>query len=143
LATPRDGIEALMDKKLGGISAMKAVTKSQETESFHASEWAKKYDGGVVVGDFNLQTKNPIFQKYWSYFKDAFSKQGNGFGYTKYTRWHGVRIDHVLTDQRWKIVRAYVGDDVGSDHRPLIVDLVSLLPKTEEEAPKKAAKAAP
>jgi len=70
-----------------------------------------------------MRDGNPIFRHYWAKYSNAFSKVGFGFGYTHYTRWSGGRIDHVLYDFQWKASKAYVGPDLGGDHRPLVVDL--------------------
>jgi endonuclease/exonuclease/phosphatase (EEP) superfamily protein YafD len=34
-----------------------------------------------------------------------------------------VRIDHVLIGPGWHADRSVVGDDYGSDHRPVIADI--------------------
>lgn len=123
LETPREGVEAVMYRESGAIDRMKKVTDIQKKESELASEWADPQDSVIVAGDFNMTTSNPIFKKYWSRYKDAFSSVGSGFGYTKHTRWHAVRIDHVLYGPDWKAVKAYIGLDIGGDHHPLVVDL--------------------
>jgi endonuclease/exonuclease/phosphatase (EEP) superfamily protein YafD len=49
---------------------------------------------------------------------------GWGYGYSKFTRWHGLRIDHVLADDNWRVANSYVADDHGGDHRPVVANLV-------------------
>ncbi|NNF27428.1 MAG: endonuclease/exonuclease/phosphatase, partial [Gemmatimonadetes bacterium] len=46
---------------------------------------------------------------------------GLGFGFTRYNGWIRARIDHVLLAGDLEAVSAVVGDDVGSDHRPVRV----------------------
>lgn len=135
LETPREGVEALMAKKWRGIEDMDNVTRQQDAESFLASQWARGYSNVVVAGDFNMPSSNPIFYKYWSFLTDAFSKTGAGFGYTKLTRRHGVRIDHILADRNWKAVDFMVGPDVGSDHRPIAAELIFKGEKQSVTAP--------
>jgi endonuclease/exonuclease/phosphatase (EEP) superfamily protein YafD len=60
--------------------------------------------------------------------RDAFSTAGLGYGYTY---GHGlrlghsfVRIDHILVSRHWDVVRSWTGGAAGSDHRPVIADLV-------------------
>ncbi len=77
----------------------------------------------VVAGDFNVPVDSPFYREYWSSFQNALSLHGFGLCYTKYTRFHGVRIDHVLADQSWKILSAEVGPGLGGDHRPVMVEL--------------------
>ncbi len=123
LETPRDGIEALMSEKIAGIAEMKRVTAVQERESFLAAQWSKEFTPLAVVGDFNMPIQNPLLQQYWGHLRDAFSQQGKGFGFTKYTRWHGVRIDHVLVDKNWAVRTIDVGPDIKGDHRPVLAVL--------------------
>ena len=78
----------------------------------------------IVAGDFNVPVESVFYQDYWSDMTNAFSEVGSGLGHTKFTRWHGVRIDHVLVGSSWKPVTARVGPDLGGDHRPVIVELV-------------------
>jgi endonuclease/exonuclease/phosphatase (EEP) superfamily protein YafD len=45
---------------------------------------------------------------------------GRGLGGTRLNGWIRARIDHVVADDSWEIVEAEVGQDVGSDHLPMI-----------------------
>ena len=56
---------------------------------------------------------------------------GTGFGATRLNGWIRLRIDHVLYGTGLRAVRAVVGSDAGSDHLPLIVDLVRLRRATD------------
>ncbi len=110
----------------------------QAKESLILSECIASHKSVLIAGDFNMLEKSPIYKKYWSIFTNAFSKTGFGFGYTRYSPWHRVRIDHVLCDGDWRVIRSYVGPDIGSDHRPVIVDVEFIGrnpvgPKAEEE----------
>jgi endonuclease/exonuclease/phosphatase (EEP) superfamily protein YafD len=121
LETPRKGFEALMR---GDVGEMKANTRLRDLESDLARRWV---DGAlaptVIAGDFNTPVESRIFARHWGDLADAFSHAGRGLGMTKYNGWIRVRIDHVLTGAGWHAVRATVGADAGSDHRPLIVEL--------------------
>ena len=77
----------------------------------------------VIVGDFNLTDDSAIYRRYWSRYRDAFATAGLGWGYTKFTRRIGVRIDHVLAGPGWQFRNCWVGPDVGSDHRPVLADV--------------------
>jgi len=129
LETPRKGLEGLTDFD---IDRLRENTRLRDIESDLARRWV---DRGIangpppvamlVAGDFNTPVESRIFQAHWSEgFDDAFSRVGRGLGMTKYAGWIRVRIDHVLTGPQWSVRRTSVGDDLGSDHRPLIVDLV-------------------
>lgn len=99
-------------------------TQLRDIESDLARHWADAgRDPMIVAGDFNTPVESRIFQQHWGDITDAFSYAGSGFGMTKYNGWIRARIDHVLTGDGITPERAVVGQDLGSDHRPLIVDL--------------------
>lgn len=124
LETPRRAIETLLWERRDGFKEMLLLTERQEKESQAASRLAGASQAAVLAGDFNMLQSSPVFRKYWSRWADAFAKAGSGFGYTKHTRWHGARIDHVLYDpDSWMVQRVRVGPDLGGDHRPVIADL--------------------
>jgi vancomycin resistance protein VanJ len=125
LETPRKGFEGLM---AGDMERLPLNTELRDIESSRARRWV---DGvrapTIVAGDFNTPVESRIFQQHWGNLVDAFSQAGTGLGVTKYNGWIRIRIDHVLADRAWwRVANARVGDDFGSDHRPLIVDLVLL-----------------
>lgn len=123
LETPRAGIQAMVDKNLYGLPEMVKVSQQQEIDSAIVSQWIGRHKSVLIAGDFNMPKNNPIYRRFWSKFTNAFSKAGLGFGYTSNTRWHGVRIDHILCDRDWRVIHSWVGSDIGSDHRPVIADV--------------------
>lgn len=80
----------------------------------------------LVAGDFNLTP--------WSqYFTDALEESGlrdaaHGFGLAR--SWPaqfapaGIRIDHCLLSPQWHSVSTRIGPWLGSDHLPVVADLV-------------------
>jgi len=130
LETPRKGFDGLA---AFNIDQLRENTHLRDIESDLARRWvdegiAKHRAPVVVAGDFNTPVESRIFQAFWSEgLQDAFSRVGRGLGMTKYNGWIRARIDHVLTGAPWYVRRTEVGSDLGSDHRPLIVDL--LLPR--------------
>jgi endonuclease/exonuclease/phosphatase (EEP) superfamily protein YafD len=75
-----------------------------------------------VAGDFNMPIESAIYRRDWADFHNAFSEAGFGWGWTKWTRLFGVRIDHVLSRDGLVCTRAWIGGKTGSDHRPLVAD---------------------
>ncbi len=138
LETPRDALDNYADLStiptLGDIT--RANTRQREEESSDAKAWifAGSALPTVVAGDFNLPAESAIFRRYWGNLRDAFARGGIGSGYTKRTRWWGVRIDHILTTTEVGTSRSVLGRDVGSDHLPVIADLV--LPGTSAPVPR-------
>jgi endonuclease/exonuclease/phosphatase (EEP) superfamily protein YafD len=124
LETVRDGLEAVVYAKWKGAPALSDNIGLRARESEAASRWVQPVSGPIVIaGDFNMPTESTVYQRFWSSYSNAFSSAGLGFGYTKFTGWFGIRIDHVLTGPGWRCRRCWVGPDVGSDHRPVLADL--------------------
>lgn len=122
--TPRYGMEAIINKGLAaGKAPMQKVTRQQRDEARAAARLIQGHANVIISGDFNITPLHPIYRRNWAQYTNAFSAQGNGFGHSKFFLFHGVRIDHVLCDDRWEVLNAKVGPSLDSDHRPLIVDL--------------------
>lgn len=119
----REGLEAMIDYPVAAADDVRENLDIRWTEAEVASRWAGQARGRVLLaGDFNVPCDSPIYRHYWSGYTDAFSVAGLGFGHTWFSRWHGLRIDHVLAGPGWRCRRCFVGPDVGSDHRPIIAD---------------------
>lgn len=121
LDTPGRGLEVLRERRDSRLLA--ANLEMREVASRRASNWV--IQGGspaVVAGDFNTPGESAIFRQYWGHLDDAFAQAGLGYGGTRVLRWFRVRIDHILTTDELRAVRAEVGADLGSDHLPLIAD---------------------
>ncbi len=124
LETIRKGFEALRYERLEGVPALEANTALRRWESGVASAWSRRGEGPrLVIGDFNMPVESAIYREYWSHLKNAFDACGTGYGWTKHTRWYGIRIDHVLMDTGWTCDDAFVGVPGQSDHVPLYATL--------------------
>lgn len=124
LETPREGLEALRASVRRGRTQMEQTTADRRLESELASQLAAEVNGPVVIaGDFNMPMESAIYRQYWSSWQNAFGTAGLGYGHTKFTRFFGARIDHVLASRDWKVLSARVGPNLGGDHRPLLVEL--------------------
>lgn len=123
LDTPGRGLEMLRERRDSRLLA--ANLEMREVASRRAANWVTQ--GGtpaIVAGDFNTPGESAIFRRYWSHLDDAFAAAGLGYGGTRVLRWFRVRIDHVLSTDDLRAVRATVGADLGSDHLPLIADFI-------------------
>jgi len=82
----------------------------------------------VVAGDFNMPAESTIYRKYWSGYQNVFSMRGTGYGWTERASVRGIpvwfRIDHILVNEDLKPLICRIGPDVGSDHLPVISDIV-------------------
>ena len=128
LATPRHALDMYFD--LSELSKQGPNTNANMAQRDEESGLARQWILGapelptIIAGDFNLTTESAIYKRYWGDFRNAFGRAGFGTGYTKHTRKWGVRIDHVLTSDDIGTHASFTGHNVGSDHLPLIADLV-------------------
>ena len=145
LSTARDGLESLLgsDGLLpddGGVpnllpfaqggGKIDANTLIRSRESERAAQWAITGTGALpvfVAGDFNLPVESSIYRRFWHGYVNAFEHAGRGFGYTKAEgKLLRIRIDHVLAAGGGYVsTGAWLGPEVGSDHRPVIADFTA------------------
>lgn len=125
LNTPRSGFEhVLRGRVTRGARVLASTSGLREIEASRARRFVDGRGGSfIVLGDFNTPIESVIYQRHWEDLENAFSRSGFGFGSTRFNGWIRVRIDHVLMSEDWRSVRAFVGPDLGSDHRPMIADL--------------------
>ncbi|WP_406695493.1 endonuclease/exonuclease/phosphatase family protein [Singulisphaera sp. Ch08] len=86
----------------------------------------------LIGGDFNMPSDDSSMATVRSVFRFAFEDAGRGYGYTRPSRFPWFRIDHLLASPHWTFTRCWVGNDCGSDHLPLIAEVV--LPPTGQPA---------
>ena len=123
LETPRKGLERL--RYGGDAGSVTLNTLVRDVGSQRSSRWiAAQGTESIIAGDFNLPVESRIFRDHWSRCPDAYTTAGRGFGYTRVLPSFSMRIDHVLACGSWRAIHAELGPDLGSDHLPLIVDLV-------------------
>jgi vancomycin resistance protein VanJ len=125
LETVRKGVEPMLRSHLRETADLRSNLFFRSLESRVVEAWIREHSDGpvIVAGDFNLPTDSAIYRRVWGRWSDAFDSVGFGLGHTKFTSWWGVRIDHVLFDDRWEAVSSLVGPDIGSDHRPVVATL--------------------
>jgi len=127
LPTPRgEGeLEEALHGKWRRFAELDTLSERRLKASRDVRQWLSRFpEPMLVVGDFNLPSDSSIYGNAWSRYHDAFTQAGWGWGYSKWTRWYGIRIDHILFDHGWVATSCRLGKDVGSDHLPLIADLV-------------------
>lgn len=124
LETPREGFEALREKRFGGIKDLQAANAARWKEAAEVRRFVADAPGNLVIaGDFNMLQSSAIFRHHFGDLTDAFDRAGTGFGGTKVTRWHRVRIDHVLVGGQLDVASLKVAESLGGDHRPVVVEV--------------------
>ena len=91
-----------------------------------ATRYEATEDPLLVVGDLNTTSFAPIFQEFSQRLRLTDSRRGFGLQ----SSWPAfsfsplmITLDHCLVSKEGKILRREVGDDVGSDHLPVYVEL--------------------
>ena len=85
----------------------------------------------LMVGDFNTTP--------WSASFRAFRSENNLSGFNTRATWPvwlgfaGIPIDHAFVSPDLRILGIETGPDIGSDHRPLLIDVA---PRPAEEPPR-------
>ncbi len=125
LETPRAGFERLRAGELfSGAAKLKEKSYLREIELRRARHWVDRFEGPhIVTGDFNTPPESPLYRASWSEWHNTFSRAGRGLGGTRISGWIRVRIDHILVNSDWQVIGAWVKDDVGSDHLPVMAEI--------------------
>jgi len=125
LETPRAGFELVRAGRLReGIPKVDEKSFLRGIELDRASRWVDTIRGPqIVVGDFNTPPESRLFRSAWAEWQNAFSVAGRGLGGTRLNGWIRARIDHVLANRDWRVDKAWLEDDVGSDHLALAAEL--------------------
>ena len=133
LPSPRYGISTVLDRSTvvapsrSGMIDDGAYQRREQSE-----EVARRVEGEsasvILAGDFNTPTDSSVYRQTWGRYRNAFSTSGFGLGNTMRPDVHGwrfgIRIDHILTGPSWWPRNCRVGPDIGSEHLPLVADLV-------------------
>ncbi len=128
LPTPRPGIEAIFQQGPGGIGELERFNTNRLEMARSASKAIRQFkEPTIVVGDFNAPCESHLLTQYFGDYENAFSKAGFGLGWSKRTKIHGVRIDHILYDSSWAVKEVSLGPNLGGDHRPMIALLARRL----------------
>ncbi|MGC4030177.1 MAG: endonuclease/exonuclease/phosphatase family protein [Tepidisphaeraceae bacterium] len=127
METPRGAFNKVLRRDPQALEFTAENAERRLEVSQAALAWMRDLAGDAEVligGDFNLVGDGHIFRSTWaSAFGDAFATAGWGTGGTKLQDYWRVRIDHILTGRAWRARKCWVGQDVGSDHLPLIADV--------------------
>ena len=125
LETPREGLELLRAGRVSeGAPMLEGKSFLRDIEHRFARRWVDTLPSPrLVIGDFNSPPESPMFRAHWGSWQNAFSLTGIGLGGSRVNGWIRARIDHVLADTSWTVVRAWLGPDLGSDHLPMLAEV--------------------
>lgn len=123
LETPRDGFLLLRAGEIRrSIPTIREKSQLRMIELEQARRWANRVPDipHLVAGDFNTPPESRAYRNAWADWTNAFSRVGRGYGGTRLNGWIRPRIDHILVNEGWTVVDARVGEDLGSDHLPVV-----------------------
>lgn len=127
LPTVRFGLERFLDGDVAGLRLHSAWWGREMGRVLSALAEVEGVPM-VVGGDFNMPSDDSTMAALRAHFRFAYEDSAWGYGYTKPTRLPWIRIDHVLAGPEWYAASARVGPDFGSDHLPLLAELVLVRP---------------
>ncbi|MFV0423586.1 endonuclease/exonuclease/phosphatase family protein [Oleidesulfovibrio sp.] len=133
LPSPRYGLQHVLDKKRIINTEKTDLLEAQISQREEAAFFTRKVVNDatlpvIVAGDFNMPRESSLFRRFWGDMQDAFVANSTGYGWTFFERMKGipvmVGVDHILTSNGVRSAWFQIGPDVGSDHRPIIADVI-------------------
>jgi vancomycin resistance protein VanJ len=130
LRTPRQGLNATRRESLRGVEEWEGNVADRMTQSQDVAHAIRSRAHPVILGgDLNAPEVSLVVRTLLDAgLQDAFSSAGNGFGYTYGQAlrpgFSFLRLDHVLTSTQIGVAACDVGGARGSEHRPVVADLL-------------------
>lgn len=117
------GVAILSVHPLAPVTPWQAVTRDAQLAEY--TDWAVSTPGPrVVTGDFNATPWTAPFRHMLAAGGLVNSQRGFGTAPTwSVDEWWRLPIDHLLHSEELAVVHREVGPDLGSDHRPVVIDL--------------------
>jgi endonuclease/exonuclease/phosphatase (EEP) superfamily protein YafD len=137
-ATPRDALSAFRSPRFlaspefweVGVSSIRRNMSDRMVQARALADALRHLDGPLIVGgDLNAPPPSLASRTLTdSGLVDAFAAGGRGYGYTfghsLRLRRSFLRLDRILVSRHFAVVASHVGSATGSDHRPVIADVV-------------------
>ena len=121
--TPRHILTDLINRS-ADLTALEQLHYNRDLQASILSSLIDKESNYIVAGDFNMTVEERIYKRHFADQNNALSSSSGVINYTKYTSFHGVRIDHILTSDSIDVKSAEVLPTLGGDHRPVLVKLL-------------------
>jgi endonuclease/exonuclease/phosphatase family metal-dependent hydrolase len=131
LPTIRFGLRMLRAGQFDQADAFLAWRRRQ-AEALVATGLTESDLPALVAGDFNAPFSSPMFDRIRGVLHEGFESAGLGYPYTRPASWPWIGIDYVLATPEWAFRSCWVGPDLGSDHRPVVAEVVLTDPPAGE-----------
>jgi endonuclease/exonuclease/phosphatase (EEP) superfamily protein YafD len=128
--SPREGLNAARGRVGGGLEEWESNFEDRLAQAGQLMSGLVKTSRPLIVaGDLNAEENSPVVRRLLSLgLRDAFDSAGLGYGYTYghdlRPGFSFLRIDHVLVSEAIGVQACRVGGREGSQHRPVIADLL-------------------
>ncbi|MBM4152423.1 MAG: hypothetical protein FJ220_02730 [Kiritimatiellaceae bacterium] len=124
IETPQGPIAFIGTHPLPPIGGANSNERNQQLSALPELVKQQRYPV-VLAGDLNLSPWSPWFRALLKESGLKNSMQGFGFqpSWPKKPAFFRIPLDHVLHSPDVQIVNRFMGEDTGSDHLPLIVDI--------------------
>jgi endonuclease/exonuclease/phosphatase (EEP) superfamily protein YafD len=129
--SPRDGLNALRERGVEGYDEWLANARHRVVQAERLAQvLTARRRSAIVAGDLNAPGQSVAIRTLLDAgLRDAFSSAGWGYGYThghslKPRLFSTIRIDHILASRDIGVADCFVGGKEGSEHRPVIADLL-------------------
>ena len=128
--SPREGLNATRHEGAAGLDDWQQNFEDRMTQAGALADVVAASRRPVIVaGDLNAPESSPVVGALRAAgLRDAFSSAGKGYGYTQgHALRPGIsflRIDHILVSRTLGVLDCFVGSKDGSEHRPVIADLL-------------------
>ena len=131
-ATPRDALAPLRSPEFWAVGVpliRKNLTQRLKQAAALAEDVRDVEEPVIVAGDLNAPPSSLASRTLTDLgLIDVFAAAGRGYGYTfgHTLLWHKsfLRLDRILVSRHFTPISSRVGSAAGSDHRPVIADLV-------------------
>jgi vancomycin resistance protein VanJ len=117
--TPRSVLMGLI-YRFFDFTLANTIESNRQFEAELVSLWSKNKPYTLIVGDFNMPEDENTYQRNFTHLNNAIGIKGIGFNATKHTVWHGVRIDHILYSDDFKLKAVDVVEVINGDHQPVL-----------------------
>jgi len=130
LSTPREALNAIRHREFNFYESVKTNIRDRERQSNQlAAAVSEEQLPFILGGDFNAPENSIMISPFIELgLKNVFSERGLGFGYTKghdlQLGFSFIRIDHIFVSSEWLSISSEVGSSLGSDHRPLLANVL-------------------
>lgn len=120
--------DQFLSPKIGKLpDHLRSAGRIRERQAYELMRELAKVDRAtpvIVCGDFNGPPRGRVYERLTSDLKDCFADSALGPGWTIPAKMPMMRLDYVFVRPASTVLSSRVLEDAGSDHRPLLAEIV-------------------